>query len=119
MLSIDQGSLQVKQLFETACISVSTKPILSVNQQFVETRQIIFGNVVNIALEKLTNLRKYDIQYFHSGLVQNLQCINIFSQLWVQFFHKNVGTHRSANNFEETLLTYECCFIKFLALIFF
>ena len=44
--------------------SVPTKPIFF--QQIVdllEQGQIIFGNIVNIALENSTNLWKYDILY--------------------------------------------------------
>ena len=50
-----------------------------------EQNQIVFGNVIDIDLEKLTNLRKYDI-YIDTGLVQILGHINAFLMLWTQLF---------------------------------
>ena len=48
------------------------------------------NNIVNIALENLTNLWEYDIWHFNTRLVQNLEYINVFLELW---FKENLDTH--------------------------
>ena len=72
----------------------------------LEQGQIIFGNIVNIALENSTNLWKYDIwEYFNTGLVQNLGHINVFLELWAQLFKDNLGTRRLAIKLKGTQIT--------------
>ena len=52
---------------------------LSANQRFVESKAIIFGNMINIALEKSTNFVEiWLFVYFNTGLVRNIEQINVF-----------------------------------------
>ena len=70
----------------------------------LEQGQILFGNIVNIALENLTNLWKYDIWYLITGLVQNLGHIPVivFLELWAQLFKENLGIRQLAIKLKET-----------------
>ena len=57
------------------------------------------NNIVNIALENLANLWEYDIWQFNTRLVQNLEYINVFLELW---FKENLDTHRLVIKLEGT-----------------
>ena len=73
----------------------------------LEQGQIIFGDIVNKALENSTNLWKYDIWvYVTTGLVRNLGHINIFLELWAQLFKQNLGTRQLGIKLEGAQMVY-------------
>ena len=64
----------------------------------LEQRQIIFGSMVTVAVENLTNLWEYDFRcgILYIELVQNLGRVNIYLEHWAQLFQENLGTCRLA-----------------------